>query len=311
MKPLFEKGSSTGKPLFEEGSGTSTTQYTGGGGGTRAVPRKVAAVSFDEVDLAKREQALEDHRKQDAMLRGVGSAAASPLQSRLQQVTKHTPGEGLFPESRPDPMVADVIAEVRQSFAAVYATEYTRIDRYIKQLLPLTSEKCISWGDKVLKTVGELSSNGSKLTKRFSEANSEELMRDALDDANGSGGVLDRMFRKGGTANVKPRLAGLKAQLSGWLPECENISNQARETRIKATAKMVAFASVCAVVGDQLDASIATVANSRRIILQQSLAQLELTAAQMDQLRATLLDQIARVDQLLYVTIPAIEAART
>lgn len=204
-----------------------------------------------------------------------------------------------------------VMAEMQKSFASVVAQDAQKVERHIKQLLPLTAEKATGWAEKHIRGVGQLVTASSAIAKRFSAASGEQLMAEALEEANGSGGLFKKLMRSSkGQSNLRPQLAGIRAQIGLWLPECEKMMTESITGMQKVSFSLASLSAVRTVYGDTLDALIAASADTRRVVLQQALTQLELTRTQMEQLRATMLDQVMRMDQLLNITLPAIDAAK-
>jgi hypothetical protein len=73
---------------------------------------------------------------------------------------------------------------------------------------------------------------------------------------------------------------------------------------------VVALSSVCSVV-TITDVALDSAAQNRRVILQQAAQQYKLLTLQMESVQQQLVEQLANVDQVLTITIPAFEVSNS
>lgn len=206
------------------------------------------------------------------------------------------------------PQVRAVIAELKKSHAVLYAAEGNKLEREVEQLVPLDISRVMSWASTYLTALTEISSSTAHLVRSFSEARGAELIDETVRALTHKQSFLSKMMGDP-VAAPKPRLMALRAQLQNWVPSSAASAEQIEKVRTKLTTKMISLRVVSDMCGNPSDAALSDALYERQMLLAQATTQSQLVAQQLIDVRRQIIDQLARIEQLVNVTIPAYETA--
>ena len=206
--------------------------------------------------------------------------------------------------------IAPALAHARSAFADLARVHEHSLERKIRQLLPWRHEVVGNWGSKALQENAAITTSAARLINSFAEYRIGELVEKATSVAQrGESGLLNRIFLRGRVISFKPSLNVAKSQLavlaregSGAIAALDELGTQ---LRLNLAALVSAYEGLSKPHEHALEASI----HSRRVLLQQSIHQSELTTLQLHELKQQIAAQSSHVEQLLMITIPAFEIA--
>lgn len=274
----------------------------------------VGSLSFSDVDNKK-----EIEKKVQVLDAELESAKRQPIKKiNFSNVPPPKPkpvaGKSLFVSDDNNNVVKAAVDYVQKNYPTVSAS-VERIERQIRQLSPLTVDVVMAWGANAIHECGSVATRCATTLKNFSELRSNELVEAALEAARGiqpNHSLLDKVFGKSKSHDMlsfKPRLIVLQSELRTILPDINKFTDLAVETEGRLLLQVAALSAICEVSGASDDTSLEHVTQERRSILAQGANQAKLVGLQLAQTKTLIVDQIARLDQMLNVTLPAFEMA--
>jgi hypothetical protein len=185
-----------------------------------------------------------------------------------------------------------------------------KIELKVKQLLPLTIAIVTTWCDKALKQQADLTVSVANLARQYSTLNVNELITKVMQSTTStSHSFIDRLRGTSDPLSHKPALLAAKTQLDWLLPKCVEAKQQCAESEQRLIANLASFSAAVSQSSLQDDA-LDTAVNRRQSLMQQSVQQVQLSRGQIESVYQQIVDQISKIDQLVTITLPAIEAAR-
>lgn len=202
------------------------------------------------------------------------------------------------------------MAVAQQSFADVYRKEKDRIEVQLKQLLPLTVEKVIHWGDKPLGYIAKNSAETTNLIREVSAAGAMQVLEDAMKSIGQAPSLMSRLLSRSETLAYKPKLLAIQSNMQRWIDETNRLLLLMKKTENQLSVAMVTFASVAIHHGNIPDQMLDVTVNQRRGTLQQATMQAQMLVNQLESQFANLMTTKNTLDHFLSVTLPAYEGAR-
>lgn len=220
-----------------------------------------------------------------------------------------------FLETSPEMVPIMSVANTR--FPDIVALNPFGIETKAKRLIPWTYDVAATWADNALKGSAEITTAVAKKMKTYADLKVAELLDKALEEARATpkqGGGFFGLFKPKQTTNLvsyKPTLQLYKVNLQEAIVEIDDYLTRIKKENERLSVSFVAMACVIEVKGLPSDRTLEPVVSSRRVLLQQSVQQSNLLIMQLTELLKTISTQLATIDNLLYVTIPAFEIANT
>jgi hypothetical protein len=200
---------------------------------------------------------------------------------------------------------------IQKQHTAIYAAHVNEIRRQIMQLLPLKTTVVSDWGVNTASKFVTFSGAVTKLIHQITMADGNTTIDKALKAAQykPQTGLFQKMLGKKPIEllGFKPHLTVLRANLTAWVTECSKLMAESRDHNAKLTVKMITLATAADISKPIADAVLDNAIANRRMLSQQLVQQSMLIDAQLAQMHGQLVNQMASVDQLLTVTIPAFE----
>jgi hypothetical protein len=185
--------------------------------------------------------------------------------------------------------------------------DFPSIERQIRQLFPIRIDVIGLWGSSALDQESQLTSEIAILIKQQSSMGANEALEDVTRCLSKRESFMDKFFaRNVSVESLRPRLKILKQQIEQLLPRYKNFIEQANKSETRLLIHLSSLVAALDAAG-QLNDDLARVSADRRNILQQAAVQAKLALLQLSESRKILVSQVARIDQLLTITLPAYE----
>lgn len=232
----------------------------------------------------------------------VGAVVASPIPPAMAAVS---PNDGL------PPAVRDTLRLAQQRHPDLWALDDGMLfRRHFQQLLPLKRDVILDWGAASLENVAELANKVAVLTRAHVDLRGLDVLQKLLDDLRRPQNLWERMTRSDGTLTAtRTHLGTLRAQVKPLLDQCEGLEKDAQAAAQRLAVLLASFSTVASTaIG--VDGKLIQAITERSDLLQLSLRQATMLPPQIRALGTQMTDLMARVDEALNVTLPAIELAR-
>lgn len=207
---------------------------------------------------------------------------------------------------------AQAIRKAKENFPRMFPTYESQITNGIKQLLPFDLVVVGQWGNTAMQKQGEIVNQMAQITREFRGMEIAEFLQDMIEAPKKlTGGLINRFInnREKLIKQYKARAAALNVQINSLQPKIENVRDRFKEEGQRIPVLLAALSSASAVAGEGVDTTLSHCIHQRRTMLQQSATQLQVIEAQMEEMRRQLLDYQGRLEQVLVVTLPALEMA--
>ncbi|WP_334000681.1 hypothetical protein [Burkholderia cepacia] len=219
-------------------------------------------------------------------------------------------GRAVFGESN-HPQLEACFRAAQASFPNLYPDYAPRIERHIRQLVPLKLTTVATIGDGALETAGNLVEAVAATTREFNELGAADMMAGMLAQATRKAGMFERWF--GGAAghvDYRAALGALKQSLGFFPRRTEELAAKVRHAEENLVVVLAALSAVSDVVRAPDDAGVERTLFDRRNIVGQAVQQIRMQPAQLRGLDERVTDLLSRADHLMNVVLPAALAAR-
>lgn len=197
-------------------------------------------------------------------------------------------------------------------FPGIADQHVSSIEAKAKRLIPWSYDVVSTWADNALRGSSEVTSAVAKKMKEYSDLKTADLLDSALEEARfvPKTGILAR-FRQKQTSilTFKPNLQLCKANLSEILVAFDTALSLIQSEHSRLQVSLISLVAVIEVKGLPSDRSLEPVVSARRVLLQQAVQQANLLILQLTEISKAISSQLATINNLLYVTIPAFEVA--
>ncbi|PCE21529.1 hypothetical protein [Burkholderia ubonensis] len=219
-------------------------------------------------------------------------------------------GRALFGESN-HPLLEQCFRVAQTRFPNLYPDCAPRIERHIRQLVPLKLASVATIGDGALESAGNLVEAVAATTREFNELGAADLMADLLAQATRKAGMLERWFRpSSGHVDYRAALGALKQSLGFFPRRTEELAVKARHAEESLVVALAALSAVADVVRAPDDPGLERTLFDRRNIVGQAVQQIRMQPALLRGLDERVTDLLSRADHLMNVVLPAAVAAR-
>ncbi|MGU7775004.1 hypothetical protein ACV229_33110 [Burkholderia sp. MR1-5-21] len=220
------------------------------------------------------------------------------------------PGRALFGESN-HPLLEQCFRAAQAGFPSLYPDYAPRIERHIRQLVPLKLATVATIGDGALETAGNLVEAVAATTREFNELGAADLMAGMLAQLTRKAGVLERWFGPSpGHVDYRAALGALKQSLGFFPRRTEALAAKVRHAEERLVIALAALSAVADVVRVPDDTGLERTLFDRRQIVGQAVQQIRMQPAQLRGLDERVTDLLSRADHLMNVVLPAAVAAR-
>lgn len=185
-----------------------------------------------------------------------------------------------------------------------------KMEVQVKQLLPLTINVVLVWGDKPLSFLAKQTSDVTSLVREISNMRAYELVDEAQKSLTASPTWLQRLKSEDPVMLYKPKLAVIRSNIQRWLSTADQLTTDTVRTETQMTTCMATFGCVLTFLGQIPDTSLELASSQRRMTLQQAAMQAQSLVLQVDQQRKSLYTLKNALDTFLDVTMPAYESAK-
>jgi hypothetical protein len=219
-------------------------------------------------------------------------------------------GRALFGEAN-HPLFERCVRAAQARFPTLYPDDAPRIERHIRQLLPLKLATVATIGDGALEAAGNLVEAIAATTREFNELGAADRMADLLAQITRKAGVLDRWFRPSSApVDYRAALGALKQSLGFFPRRTETLAAKLRHADENLVIVLAALSAVADVVRLPDDAGLERTLDDRRAIVGQAVQQIRMQAPQLRGLDERVTDLLSRADHLMNVVLPAALAVR-
>ncbi|WGS40887.1 hypothetical protein LFL97_14350 [Burkholderia sp. JSH-S8] len=219
-------------------------------------------------------------------------------------------GKALFGEAN-HPLLEQCFDAAQRAFPNLYPDYAPRIERHIRQLVPLKLASVATIGDGALESAGNLVEAVAATTREFNELGAADLMADLLAQATRRAGMLERWFRpSSGHVDYRAALGALKQSLGFFPRRTEALAVKARHAEERLVVVLAALSAVADVVRTPDDTGLERTLFDRRNIVGQAVQQIRMQPALLRGLDERVTDLLSRADHLMNVVLPAAAAAR-
>ncbi|MXN75045.1 hypothetical protein GR157_09845 [Burkholderia sp. 4701] len=218
-------------------------------------------------------------------------------------------GKALFGEAN-HPLLERCFDAAQRAFPNLYPDYAPRIERHIRQLLPLRLATVATIGDAALDAAGQLVEAVAATTREFNELGAADLMAGMLAQATRRAGMLERWFRpSSGPLDYRAALGALKHSLGFFPRRTGELAAKLRHAEENLVVVLAALGAVADVARAPDDAGLERTLFDRRNIVGQAVQQLRMQPAQLRRLDERVTDLLSRADHLMNVVLPAAAAA--
>ncbi|WP_175921108.1 hypothetical protein [Burkholderia pyrrocinia] len=219
-------------------------------------------------------------------------------------------GRALFGESN-HPLLESCFRAAQASFPNLYPDYAPRIERHIRQLVPLKLATVATIGDGALETAGNLVEAVAATTREFNELGAADMMAGMLAQATRKVGMFERWFGAASShVDYRAALGALKQSLGFFPRRTEELAAKVRHAEENLVVVLAALSAVADVVRVPDDAGVERTLFDRRNIVGQAVQQIRMQPAQLRGLDERVTDLLSRADHLMNVVLPAALAAQ-
>ena len=219
-------------------------------------------------------------------------------------------GKALF-GGAPQPLVEQCCRAAQSAFPSLYPEYAPRIERHIRQLVPLKLTTLATFGDGALEQAGNLVEAVAATTREFNELGAAELMASLLAQATRRTGMLDRWLRpSSGPVDYRAALGALKQSLGYFPRRTEALGEEVRLAEAHLVVVLAALSAVADAARAPEEAGLTRTLFDRRNIAAQAVQQIRMQPAQLRGLDERVSDLLSRADHLMNVVLPAAAATR-
>ncbi|HDR8990046.1 TPA: hypothetical protein QDA93_002662 [Burkholderia vietnamiensis] len=220
------------------------------------------------------------------------------------------PGRALFGESN-HPQLDACFRAAQARFPNLYPDCAPRIERHIRQLVPLKLTTVATIGDTALETAGNLVEAVAATTREFNALGAADMMAGMLAQATRKAGRFERWFGAASAeVDYRAALGALKHSLGFFPRRTEELAAKVRHAEEHLVIVLAALSAVADVVRAPDDAGVERTLHDRRNIVAQAVRQIGMQPAQLRALDERVTDLLSRADHLMNVVLPAALAAR-
>ncbi|KVU88629.1 hypothetical protein WK76_00570 [Burkholderia ubonensis] len=218
-------------------------------------------------------------------------------------------GRALFVESN-HPLLEQCFRAAQAGFPNLYPDCGARIERHIRQLVPLKLVTVATIGDGALETAGTLVEAVAATTREFNELGAAEMMSGMLAQATRKASMFERWFgAASGHVDYRAALGALKQSLGFFPRRTEALAARVRHAEENLVVVLAALSAVSDIVRVPNDAGVEHALCDRRNIVGQAVQQIQMQPAQLLGLDERVTDLLSRADHLMNVVLPAVLAA--
>lgn len=223
------------------------------------------------------------------------------------------PSAGVPSATVPDdlpPAVRDTLRLAQQRHPDLWSLDNGMLfRRHFQQLLPLKRDVVLDWGAVSLQNVADLANRVAVLTRAHVDLRGLDVLQKLLDDLRRPKNLWERMTRGDATFTAtRTHLGSLRTQVKPLLEQCDDLEKDAHAAEQRLAVLLASFGVVAATAAGA-DGKLLQAIEERSNLLQLSLRQAAMLPPQVRALGTQMTDLLARVDEALNVTLPAIELA--
>lgn len=243
----------------------------------------------------------------------------SPPKATAVRVEPSTPRPAFGQQLSADETRA--IAWAKANFGALYTSDGPHIDTRIQQLLPFDLTVIVQWGASALEKQGALVETVARLQRDLTALNAIGLTAEILEAARppaaptGVLGAIKGVFKGQGqplaakVAGFRQRIVAVRTGLAALQGQVEAARTAWKDAGNRLPVQLAALTAAVSAVGDSHDSALSTAIDNRRRTLQLATTQRQTLHDQIEEMRRQIVDGQDRIDQVLTVTLPALEAA--
>ena len=179
-------------------------------------------------------------------------------------------------------------------------------------LLPLNSAVVIDWGNKHLERMRVTTNEVTRHVKIVTETQCNEYVEDTLDKLKAKPNWLSGMFgsKTEWIIKAESHLRTISNTLMTVLPVLDNLSSDMNRHSAKLVLKLAIISALSDVVGVIPDSVLESAVHSRKVIIQQSIMQAQLSIQELINTKKYIITQKQQIDQILNVSIPMFNSSR-
>ena len=207
---------------------------------------------------------------------------------------------------------AQALRKAKENFGSLFPAHEGPITNGIRQLLPFDLAVVGQWGASALQKQGDVINQMALITREFRGMEVAEFLQEMIEAPRKmTGGFLGRLInnREKLIKQYRTRAAALDVQLNSLQPKIEDVRNRIKEEGQRIPVLLASLSSAAAVAGEGVDNTLSHCIQQRRTMLHQGSTQLSTIQAQVEEMRRQVVDYQGRLQQVLLVTLPALEMA--
>lgn len=220
-------------------------------------------------------------------------------------------------ESKPVPQVKSVFEEkknplLEECLKRIQNIEnQSKIERQIKQLINLDTDQIMNWGSSVLDDAVELTQTIIRVSQQVTQLNVVEYIDQVVKMVDDKRTVFERLKNTPvDTIKIVSKLNSLKIDLQKYMETkiLDEKFNECEERLFNFTQSLKVVEEAAKHLGSY--DTVEDIMYNRRILLSQAIQQLQLSKLQVQQTQTMIRTQRQKIDQIIYVMIPAFQATQ-
>ncbi len=210
---------------------------------------------------------------------------------------------------KPSLAIDPIVDYVKKTFN-IPSTDVNRIEIYIKQLVPLSVQSLIGYGDKVLQNSANITLEVNQAINKFTQSNVFTLIDNVNKALVDNPSFLNRLLSIDHVRQYAARLSAIRTKINQQVHEIDTLVNQTAKIKHDISIVATALFGTIQYVNNIDDKNIDLAANNKRNTVQQSLSLIENTFHSVDQLKKQIYSAKQTIDHFVDVTIPAYQATK-
>lgn len=216
--------------------------------------------------------------------------------------------KSLFGDTDNDPKMVKAVAYLNEKYESVYIGNERPLKNMIKQLMDLDLNIISTWGEEVLIETKNVVTLSAEKIREFNSYNGNETLNEILNIANHQQSLMQKLTKSFSSNKVTylNRVEALKIKLKSTfsvLVECNKICKSSVISKWLVTIAAVADTMN---ITDEL---VSEAIFNRRRLLQQSLQNIQVAQAQVEQVLGLIIKMQSEIDHIIDVVVPSMELA--
>ena len=203
--------------------------------------------------------------------------------------------------------VDKIVAQIEHDHPSVF--QKNKILARVNRLIPIDIDKISTWGQQTLET--NLLNEVVSLSTRFSKMDGADTISDALKATQKTPSVLNKIIKSLDPLSYIPALTVLQQSLTPLRDEGVEYHKQCEQYSKELVLDLVCLSTTIDLVGTANNTRIEKAVHDRKVLLTNANQQAQLVILKVDQMMGIIEQQHNQVTQLLTITLPAYQLAKS